>query len=113
MAKKNGRSGSFGPAPEKASEGLLPRAPETRSPAKMPLGVFGSLKQPPAYTLFGEPEEIEDREATGYRLGGTPPETAVPAFQQIRPGPTEKDANRPEPVDMRGDSKFGNPRRYH
>lgn len=86
--------------------------PTPDSPDKKVLGAFGSTKTPPDYTLFGEPAEIDNRVATGYRLNGTPPENAEPAFQQIRPGPTGKDANQPEPSDFRGDTKFGTVRRY-
>jgi hypothetical protein len=86
--------------------------PSPENPAPKSLGNFGSTKTPPDYTLFGDAEEIANRVATGYRLGGTTPENAVPSFQQIRPGPTGKDANRPDPADFRGDSKFGHSRRY-
>lgn len=86
--------------------------PTPENPAPKTLGAFGSTKTPPDYTLFGDEAEIGNRVATGYRLNGTPPENAVPAFQQIRPGPTSKDANRPEPTDFRGDSKYGSSRKY-
>lgn len=101
MAKRNGGPTTFGGS-----------TPTPENPAKTPLGVFGTTKSPPDYTLFGSPEEIDDRVATGYRLTGTPPENAAPSFQQIRPGPTDKDANRPSPTDYRGDTKFGSVRRY-
>lgn len=87
--------------------------PTPSNPKRAVLGVFGSTKEPPGYTLFGDYDEIQNRVATGYRLNGTPPENAVPSFQQIRPGPTSKDANRPEPADFRGDTKYGSPRRYY
>lgn len=77
------------------------------------LGAFGTTKVPPDYTLFGDPAEIDNRVATGYKVGGTAPENAAPSFSQIRPGPTGKDANRPEPADFRGDTKFGSVRRYY
>jgi len=86
--------------------------PSPSNPKRAELGIFGSTKEPPEYTLFGDYGEIENRVATGYRLNGTPPENAAPSFQQIRPGPTARDANRPEPADFRGDTKFGSSRRY-
>ena len=92
---------------------MAAKTPAPRDPKKMPFGAFGSTKQPPEYTLFGEPGEIENRVATGYRLAGTPPESAIPSFNQIRPGPTDRDFNRPAPEARSGNSKYGNPRRYH
>lgn len=101
----------YGGQPTQTTSGGV--TPTPSNPKRAALGVFGSTKEPPAYALFGDYDEIQNRVATGYRLNGTPPENAVPAFQQIRPGPTAKDANRPEPADYRGDSKYGSPRRYH
>jgi hypothetical protein len=87
--------------------------PTPRQPKKLvPGGSFGNSKTLDDRYLFGTQSEINDREATGYNLGGTPPETAVPSFQQIRPGPTGKDANDPSPVHYSGDNKYGNHRRY-
>lgn len=103
MAKTNGGSSTFG--------GKVP-TPVVVEKGGGALGAFGTTKLPPEYTLFGDPAEIDNRVATGYRLTGTAPENAAPSFQQIRPGPTGKDANRPDPADMRGDTKFGSVRRY-
>ena len=104
MAKTNSGTSTFG--------GKVP-TPVTVEKGGGGLGVFGTTKMPPGYTLFGEPEEVDNRVATGYRLGGTAPENAAPAFQQIRPGPTAKDANQPDPSDYRGDTKYGTVRRYY
>ena len=93
--------GAFGPAP-KAKQPTVPEG----------LGVFGALRQPDERYLFGTDAEIRDRNATGYILGGTPPENAAPSFVQIRPGPTSKVLNEPPTESRKGDSKFGKPRRY-
>jgi len=76
------------------------------------LGQYGARKDPDQRYLFGTDDEIANRNATGYTLGGTPPETAAPSFKQIQAGPTSKDLNSPGKTSRQGNSKFGNPRRY-
>jgi len=97
----NPKRGALGPAP-KAQDPLVPFS----------YGQYGPRKDPDPIYLFGTDEEIKDREATGYRLHGTPPEVSPPAFKQIVAGPTSKDLNKPGPTSRQGNSKFGNPRRY-
>src|SRR5215471_20432371 len=93
--------GALGPAP-KAKDPTVPNG----------LGQYGFRKEPDSRYLFGTDEEIRNRNATGYTLGGTPPENSAPSFKQIVAGPTSKDLNKPGPTSRQGNSKFGSPRRY-
>lgn len=107
MARTYGRGGK---ATKESGEGLAPKKPSP--PVRQPFGVFGSMTPVNPRYLFGEPEEIDDRIATGYV---TPPENAAPRFEQIRPGPAGTNANEPS---FNGGSKsvgrpyVGNPRRF-
>jgi hypothetical protein len=103
-------SGSKNANPSRGAFGPAPKAQDPKVPFN--LGQYGPLKSPDPRYLFGTEEEINDREATGYILSGTPPETRPPAFSQIVAGPTSKDLNAPGPVSRQGNSKFGVPRKY-
>lgn len=72
-------------------------------------GIFGVAREIDGRYLFGTEEEILNRNATGYV---TAPPDAAPSFVQIRPGPTDRNANEPRPEQRSGPSKFGSPRRY-
>jgi len=85
-----------------------PRAP--RVPKG--LGQYGSLRQPDDIYLFGTDAEIDNRNATGYNVSGTPPENMPPSFEQIRPGPTGKNMNEPGAEGREGTLKFGSARKY-
>jgi len=97
----NPSRGAFGPAP-KAKQPTVPKG----------LGVFGALNQPSDIYLFGTDGEILNRNATGYNLGGTPPENAPPKFEQIRPGATGKSGNEPAWKAYTATTKYGNAKRY-
>lgn len=90
---------------------MAAKTPAPRSPKKPPkYGAFGTFNAPDEKYLFGTDAEIENRVATGYvtNPAGTPPD-----FEQIRPGPTGKDANAPEFKQYTGAKNYdGNPRRY-
>ena len=110
MGKTYGRGGQ----PSKtAGDGLAPKRPKPT--VQEPQGEFGGHTPVNPRYLFGEPEEIDNRVATGYKAsGGTNPAAAAPSFEQIRPGPTGKSANEPEFNKNYGTSNNydGNPRRY-
>ena len=91
--------------------GLEPKSART---PRVPngLGQYGARKDPDGRYLFGTDEEIANRNATGYTLNGTPPESMPPSFKQIVAGPTSKDLNAPGVTSRQGNSKFGSPRKY-
>jgi len=106
MANRGGTNAS-------AQSGNLTKPPVVKGPT-VPngLGQYGALQKDPDIYLFGTDDEIRNRNATGYTLGGTPPENSPPAFKQIVAGPTAKDLNKPGPTSRQGNSKFGTPRKY-
>lgn len=88
--------------------GLEPKsARKPKAPGKY--GAFGTAGAPDDKYLFGTDAEIDNRVATGYV---TNPAGAAPSFEQIRPGPTGKNANEPGPTNYSGNFKYGNGRRY-
>lgn len=101
-----------GAAPSKTrGDGLAPKQPKPA--VQEPQGAFGGHTPINPIYLFGEPEEIDNRVATGYKAsGGTNPAATPPSFKQIRPGPTGKSANEPRPAQYEGTLKFGRARRY-
>jgi len=108
MGKTYGRGATVG---KTGGSGLSPKRPETT--VQEPQGEFGGHSVIDPRYLFGEPEEIDNRVATGYKAsGGTNPAAAPPSFQQIRPGPSGKNANEPAPKNYVGNFKYGNGRRY-
>ena len=108
MAKTYGRGAKPG---KESGSGLSPKRPKPVVPE--PQGEYGSFDGIDPIYLFGEPEEIDNRVATGYKASsGTNPAQAPPSFVQIRPGPSGKNANEPSPKNYNGNFKFGNGRRY-
>lgn len=108
MGETYGRGGR---TQKESGDGLAPKQPKPA--VQEPQGEFGGHSPINPRYLFGEPEEIDNRVATGYKAsGGTNPASASPRFVQIRPGPTGKSANEPKPTSYGGDLKYGRARRY-